>query len=130
MGTGTLDMIRRCSDACLPEPEFTGSSGFKATIWRGTPPEQVKVQPEFLHGDLKSKVINLLADGPMSRSELSKKLGQKRASGQLYNVIRELLDDQMVEYTLPDKLRSRRQQYRLTDKGRTQLENLKSGDAV
>ena len=64
---GTLDMIRRCSDACLPAPEFTDSSGFKATIWRETPPEQVKVQPEFLHGDLKSKVINLLADGPMSR---------------------------------------------------------------
>ncbi len=130
METGTLDMIRRCSDANLSEPEFTDSSGFKTTIWRATPPEQIKVQPELIPGDLKSKVLNLLADGPLSRSELSKKLGQRRASGQLYNVVRDLLDDQMIEYTLPDKPRSRRQQYRLTDKGRTELANLKSGDAV
>ena len=88
MGTGTLDMIRRCRDAGLLEPEFTDSGGFKATIWRATPPEQIKVQPASLPGDLKSKVLNLLADGPMSRSELSTKLGQKKPTGQLYNVVR------------------------------------------
>ena len=130
MGTGTLDMISRCRDAGLPEPEFTDSSGFKTTIWRGTPPWQIKVQPGSLPGDLKSKVLNLLTGGPMSRSELSKQLGQKRASGQLYNVVRNLLDDQMIEYTLPEKPRSRRQEYQLTNKGRTELANLKSGNAV
>ena len=130
MGTGTLDMIRCCRDAGLPEPEFNDSSGFKITIWRATPTEQIKVQPESLPGDLKSKVLNLLADGPMSRSKLSKKLGQKKPTGHLYNVVRGLLDDQMIEYTLPDKPRSRGQQYQLTDKGRTELSNLKSGDAV
>ena len=130
MGTGTLDMIRRCSDANLSEPEFTDSSGFKTTIWRATPPEQIKVPPASLPGDLKSKVLNLLTAGPLSRSELSKKLGHKRASGQLYNVVRDLLEDQMIEYTLPEKPRSRRQEYRLTDKGRNELSNLKSGNAV
>ena len=130
MGTGTLDRIRRCSDAGLPEPEFTDSGGFKITIWRAKPPEQIKVQPESLPRDLESRVINLLADGAMSRSELSKKLGQKKPTGHLYNVIRDLLDDQMIEYTIPDKPRSRGQQYQLTDKGRTELSRLKSGDAV
>ena len=130
MGTGTLDMIRRCSDANLSEPEFTDIGGFKTTIWRAKPPEQIEVQPELLPGDLESKIINLLADGPLSRSELSKELGHKKASGQLYNVIRDLLDDQMIEYTLPDKPRSPRQKYQLTDKGRTELSNLKSGNAV
>lgn len=43
-----LDMIRRCRDAGLPEPEFNDSSGFKITIWRATPTEQIKVQPESL----------------------------------------------------------------------------------
>ena len=119
MGTGTLDMISRCRDANLPEPEFTDSSGFKTTIWRVTPLEQIKVQPDSLPGDLKSKVLNLLTGGPMSRSELSKKLGQKRASGQLYNVLRDLRGDQMIEYTLPEKPRSKRQEYQLTDKGRS-----------
>ena len=38
--------------------------------------------------------------------------------------------DQMIEYTFPDKPRSRGQQYQLTDKGQTELSKLKSGDAV
>ncbi|MYH83318.1 DUF4062 domain-containing protein [Candidatus Poribacteria bacterium] len=130
MGTGTLDMIRRCGDAGLREPEFTDSGGFKTTIWRAKPPEQIKVQPASLRGNLKSKVINLLADGAMSRSELSKKLGQKKPTGHLYNVIRDLRDAQIIEYTFPDKPRSRGQQYQLTDKGRNELANLKSEDAV
>ena len=126
MGTGTLDMIRRCSNANLSEPEFTDSSGFKTIIWRATPPEQIKVPPESLPGDLKSKVLNLLTEGPLSKSELSKQLGQKEVSGQLKKVFRDLLTDRMIEYTLPEKLRSPRQQYRLTNKGSTELASLKS----
>ena len=34
MGTGTLDMIRRCVEADLPEPEFAVSDGFVATVRR------------------------------------------------------------------------------------------------
>lgn len=33
-GTGTLDMIRRCVDAELPEPEFESSGTFTVRIWR------------------------------------------------------------------------------------------------
>lgn len=124
-------MISRCSDAGLSKQEFTDSSGFKITIWRAKPPEQIKVQPEFLRGDLESRVINLLvSDGPLSRSELSKKLGQKEVSDQLKKVFRDLMADGMIEYTLPEKPRSPRQQYRLTEKGRTELANLKSENAV
>ena len=130
MGTGTLDMIRRCGDAGLSEPEFTDSSGFKTIIWRATPPAQPESQPESQPRDLRSKILHLLASGPMQKSELSKKLGQKSVSGQLNRVVQSLLADQIVEYTLPDKPNSRLQKYRLTDKGRIELTNLKSEDAV
>ena len=120
MGTGTLDMIRRCRDAGLPEPEFTDSSGFKTIIWRAKP----LGLPESLPEDMQSKVIKLLATGPMPKSELSKKLGHKRISGQLNKVVQDLLDDQMIEYTLPEKPRSPRQKYQLTNKGRIKLSNL------
>ncbi len=125
MGTGTLDMIRRCRDAGLPEPEFDDSGGFKTTIWRASETE-IMVKPELITGNLKSKVLKLLANSSMSRSELSKKLGQKKPTGHLSNVIRDLLDNQIIEYTLPDTPRSRAQQYRLSEKGRTILLNLKS----
>ena len=56
-------MIRRCSDAGLPEPEFTDSRGFKTIIWRAKP----SGLPESLPGDVQSKVIKLLATGPMPK---------------------------------------------------------------
>ena len=34
MGTGTVDMIRRCGEAGLPEPEFVASGGFVTIIRR------------------------------------------------------------------------------------------------
>ena len=33
MGTGIVDMIRRCAEAGLPEPEFDIGSGFLLRIW-------------------------------------------------------------------------------------------------
>ena len=34
MGTGTVDMIRRCAEVGLPEPEFDVGAGFLTRIWR------------------------------------------------------------------------------------------------
>ena len=66
----------------------------------------------------------------MSKSELSKKLGHKEVSGQLNKVVRNLMADGEIEYTLPEKPTSPRQQYRLTGKGKAELANLKSENAV
>ena len=62
----------------------------------------------------------LLHSSPLSKAELSAKLGQKRVSGQLHEVIRQLMAKGVIEYTLPQKPRSRLQKYRLTAKGRAQ----------
>jgi len=37
LGTGTADMIRRCSEAGLPEPVFSLDDGFRITLGRPTP---------------------------------------------------------------------------------------------
>ena len=44
MGTGTLDMIRRCAEAGLPEPEFAVTDGFVTTIRRAVVPGRVSAQ--------------------------------------------------------------------------------------
>ena len=68
---------------------------------------------------LEGKVLSLLAAGqPMSRLEFSRKLGQKKISGQLNKIIRLLMRERSIEYTPPDKPQSRFQKYRLTDKDR------------
>lgn len=88
------------------------------------------MQPESQPNDLKSKVLNLLTEGPRQKVELSKSLGQKEISGQLNKVVRDLLKNELIAYTLPDKPTSRLQKYRLTRKGRTELADPKSGNAV
>ena len=51
MGTGTLDMIRRCVDAGLAEPEFAVTDGFVTTIRRATLPNQeIRRGPEQVTG--------------------------------------------------------------------------------
>lgn len=141
MGTGTLDMIRRCVDAGLPEPEFAVTDGFVVTIRRPELSQRVdgelksrqesrqESQQESRPKSLEEKVLSLLTAGqPMSRLELSKGLGQKKISGQLNKVIGLLMRTRSIEYTLPDKPQSRFQKYRLTDKGRAAALGLDAGN--
>jgi len=67
------------------------------------------------------KVLCQLANEPMSKADLSKALGQKTISGHLNKVMRLLLADGSIGYTIPEKPRSRLQMYRLTDKGKAAI---------
>ena len=75
-------------------------------------------QPE----SLKDRVLGLLIASSRGKSEISLSLGQKEVSGQLNKVIRELLAEQKIEMTIPEKPNSRLQKYQLTEKGRDLLE--------
>lgn len=128
MGTGTRDMIRRCVAAGLPEPEFTITDGFVATVRRKTAalwPRQ-ESQPESLN----VRVLGLLEGTPMAKAELASGLGQKEVSGQLNKVVRLLLNDRVIEYTIPAKPQSRLQKYRLTEEGRAVLAAMKPGGST
>jgi ATP-dependent DNA helicase RecG len=61
----------------------------------------------------------LLKPQALGKAEISANLGQKEVSGQLNKVIRALMDQGLIEYTLPDKPNSRLQKYRLIPAGRT-----------
>jgi ATP-dependent DNA helicase RecG len=132
-GSGTLDMLKLCKSAGLLPPEFSMDVGcFIVTIRRKSrvetreviqsPPES---QPESQPESLEIRVLRLLASDPRRKAELSIGLGQKEVSGQLNKVVRILLGDQAIEYTIPDKPTSRLQKYRLTTKGKMILESMK-----
>jgi len=55
----------------------------------------------------------ILIDKPASKPDISRKFGRMQISGQLNKVVRKLLDAGVIEYTIPEKLRSRLQKYRL-----------------
>ena len=75
---------------------------------------KVESQPESQPESLDRRVLALLKTQALSKAEISTHLGQKEVSGQLNKVIRSLIAQGLIEYTLPDKPNSRLQKYRLT----------------
>lgn len=59
-------------------------------------------------------MLELLCGGLLGKSALSKALGPKVVSGQLHEVMRQLMGQGLIEFTIPEKPSSRLQRYRLT----------------
>jgi ATP-dependent DNA helicase RecG len=107
-GTGTLNIIDWCRENGNPEPEWRVDVNSVAIVFY---PVSDQAGPQL--ESLRNKVLRLLASETLSKSEISRKLGQKGASGQLNRVIKELLKEGAVAYTIPEKPQSPDQQYRL-----------------
>ena len=137
MGTGIGDMIRRCKNAGLPEPEFALTDGFVNTIRR--PDRKITgILPGFtppadeVRDEVRDEVIRLLQvlQGEMARMDLQMALLLKgeRNFRKLY--LGPALQSELIEMTVPDKPNSRLQKYRLTPKGRIVLASSKKGEST
>ena len=99
LGTGTVDMIERCVEAGLPEPEFESTSNFVVRIWRPERPTdprlatrsslgQARVKPGSSikarhHKSLKEKEnIEVLSQG-QARDKPGSSLGQAKLTGSM-----------------------------------------------
>ena len=82
---------------------------------------QVESKVESRPESLDRRVLALLQPQDLGKAEISVHLGQKEVSGQLNKVIRVLMGQGLIEYTLPDKPNSRLQKYRLTPEGEKAL---------
>ena len=63
----------------------------------------------------------------MSRGELQQHLGLKHRDSFVENYLQPALEAGLIEMTIPDKPRSSKQKYRLTEKGRKLLAGLAKG---
>ena len=142
-GNGTESIVRRCVEAGLPKPEYHPDNvDFKTVIWRnparlnsdnvrsGPSRGLVGAQSGPSRGPVKGQshahastvgretCVELLRNCVMSRKELALRLNLSPKSGFIKRFLAELLDDGLVELTIPGKPNSRLQKYRLTDKGR------------
>jgi ATP-dependent DNA helicase RecG len=79
---------------------------------------QSGAQSKAQSGAQSDEVIKWLGSGSLSAAELVAKLGLKSKTGALKRSLQQLLDNGLVEYTIPDKPTTRLQKYRLTEKGK------------
>ena len=64
------------------------------------------------------QILALLKKAPMVKSEIAKALGKEKPTRYLNDLMKKMITNQQVAYTIPDKPNSRLQKYRLTDKGK------------
>jgi len=71
---------------------------------------------ESENGQFRERVLFLLTEGPLGKGELAAKLDRKNVTGALNRLIRQLIEEGIIEMTIPGKPNSRLQKYRLTDR--------------
>ncbi len=148
-GHGTEFIIEKCEAQGLATPQYKPDSAiFHTIIWRRTTETAVNkersisptggvvggvvVQSGTSQGQavgtsqgqvvsLFVKITSILADQVLSSGDITAALGKEYYSGHLRRIIKMLLSDGIIEYTIPEKPRSRLQKYRLTEKGRQML---------
>jgi len=125
MGTGIHDMIERCREAGLPEPEFKLTDGFVTVIRRkpGKAFEAVggKFTPEAgTKSGLSQDQVEILKNCAPEKAigELMSLIGRSNRTKFRDQVLRPLLDAGFIEMTVPDKPTSSKQKYRLTEAGK------------
>lgn len=132
IGSGIKRIRQMCRDYEVAEPVFEVSEHWVTTTFNrptGQVTDEVisevlsqpESQPELQPESLEVRVLSLLENEPLSKSALSTGLGQKEVSGQLNKVIRLLLANEAIEYTIPEKPKSRLQKYQLAQKGKNLL---------
>lgn len=120
-GTGTLNIIEWCKESGNPEPVWEVRAQSVITVFYPSiffstgkrPQEQVLEVTESRPGSLEDVVLNILQKGPLSKAEISRRLGHKHISGGLKKILHKLLQKGIITYTIPEKSNSRLQKYKL-----------------
>jgi ATP-dependent DNA helicase RecG len=147
-GSGTLNIMDWCKENANPVPTWHEQAGsvyvtflpavLPEDVQSGppstphvTPPVRPRGEgPESGPESIKGRVIAALANQPLSKSEIATAIGQASISGKLNQRIRQMLAEELIEYTVPDKPNSRLQKYRLTEKGREIMKAERKGKEV
>ena len=138
-GHGTEFIIEKCEAQGLATPQYKPDAAiFHTIIWRKTVERAVaqssdpvahqvaydvayQVAYQNVPSNTAGRIFLILKDGPLGRADIAKKIGVTRMARSLKLALDTLMEDGLIEYTIPNNVRSRQQKYRLTEKGRQML---------
>lgn len=120
-GTGIPKIRKVMAGNGSPEPSFSTDeirSHFLAVLpihaeLRGIVKTSVSGLPATELDELGRSVVDFLADGAKSRSEIADHLGMNPQGRPVRRILDELQQSNVISLTIPEKLRSSKQQYRL-----------------
>lgn len=131
VGSGLLRIRQMCEAYPCPQPQIEADADWYRIIFRraGAGPQSDLGPESGLESGLESKtaksLLEVLEPQPLQRAEIARALGHGKVSGAVNRAVKELLQKQLIEYTLPDRPNSRLQKYRLTAKGGQLLAGMK-----
>ena len=77
--------------------------------------------------EIEQKILLACLDAPQNTPELLALLGYESRTGNFKKAVSRLMDLACLEMTIPDKPRSKKQKYRLTERGRKVLKRIEGG---
>jgi ATP-dependent DNA helicase RecG len=84
--------------------------------------DPTELRPES--GAQSESILQALGKRSLSANDLTEILGLRSKTGAFKRTIKEMMDRNIIEYTIPDKPNSRLQKYRLTDAGNHLLKSM------
>ena len=128
-GSGVRRIFAEAAEQGLPEPTISEiATGLRLSVYLKEPvqitpegPDKTGAQSGAQSRAQSEKILQLLAGEPLSASGLIAGLGLKSKTGAFKRAVKELLDQGLIAYTLPNKPDSRLQTYRLTALGQQVL---------
>lgn len=133
-GSGVRRIFAEAERQGLPEPQIEEiATGLRLTVYlreamnvAAGPAERAGAQSRAhsrAHSGAQSdRILELLQAQTLSAGALVKALGLKSKTGAFKRTLADLLDAGLIAYTLPGKPDSRLQQYRITEEGKTILQ--------
>lgn len=76
-----------------------------------------ELRHELQHESLVTKVLKIISIKEINTKGIASTLGQKSISGSLKKILNSLLEKSLIEWTIPEKPKSKNQQYRITRRG-------------
>ena len=126
-GSGVRRIFEQAEELKLPAPQIVEIGMHVRFIVRLTtpiliPPKVTRAVKGFesgaQSGAQSNRILFALSDTPLSSQEIALVMDLETKSGALKRSLKQLLAQELIEYTLPDKPNSRLQKYRLTEKGK------------